>query len=101
MAKGDLVLSLTGLGELAGELRSIKKQMDDTGRFERELGQGELGDSRAFDALQNFVDGWKDGRKEIDNGLEGVSKQAQTIVDEFTKQDLKLKNALAKNEKKG
>ncbi|MGW0731579.1 hypothetical protein [Streptomyces sp. NPDC002851] len=99
MAKGDLVLSLTGLDDLAGELRSIKKRMDDTGRFERELGQGEIGDSRAFDALQNFVDGWKDGRKEIDAGLEGVSKQAQEIVDKFTEQDVKLKNALEKDKK--
>ncbi|MGW7488460.1 hypothetical protein [Streptomyces sp. NPDC054786] len=100
MAKGDLVLSLTGLADLAGELRSIKKRMDDTGRFEHELGQGEIGSSRAFDALQNFVDGWKDGRKEINAGLEGVSKQAQEIVDKFTEQDVKLKNALNKDKKR-
>ncbi|MFI0905590.1 hypothetical protein ACH4TE_18910 [Streptomyces sioyaensis] len=99
MAKGDLVLSLTGLDDLATELRSIKKRMDDTGRFDRELGQGEMGDSRALDALQSFVDGWKDGRKEINEGLDGVAKHAREIVDRFTQQDVKLKNALDKGKK--
>ena len=50
MSKGDLVLSLAGLGALAGQLRSIKERMDDTGQVDRKLGNGELGSSAAFDA---------------------------------------------------
>ncbi|QKW06513.1 hypothetical protein HUT18_08960 [Streptomyces sp. NA04227] len=100
MSKGDLVLSLAGLGDLADLLRSIKKRMDDTGQVDRKLGNGELGSSSAFDAMDDFMSGWKDGRKEIDAGVDGVAQMAQDIVDEITKLDLELRNALLKHENK-
>ncbi len=99
MPKGDLVLSLAGLETLAGQLRSIKKRMDDTGQVDRKLGHGELGSSAAFDALEGFMDGWKDGRKEIDAGIDGVAKMAQEIVDKMTKLDADLRNALREHQK--
>lgn len=98
-SEGKLAISLTGLDHLAGQLRSIKRRMDDTGNFKRELGHDELGASRAFDALQEFLDGWKDGRKEIDNGIDAAAKQAEAIVEKFTKLDLDLKNQLEKGRK--
>jgi hypothetical protein len=101
MAKGDLVLSLVGLEDLAGQLRSIKKRMDDTGQIDRSLGHGELGSSSALDAMNDFKDGWKDGRKEIDSGLESVSKMAQSIVDKMTKLDTDLKHQLEKKKGEG
>ncbi|MFJ9708592.1 hypothetical protein [Streptomyces sp. NPDC101234] len=101
MSKGDLVLSLAGLDDLAGQLRSIKQRMDDTGQVDRKLGNGELGSSAAFDAMEDFMHGWKDGRKEIDVGLENVAKMAQGIVDQMTKLDADLRNELRKHEKEG
>ncbi|MEU0966546.1 hypothetical protein ABZ357_14455 [Streptomyces sp. NPDC005917] len=101
MPKGDLVLSLAGLDDLAGQLRSIKQRMDDTGQVDRKLGNGELGSSAAFDAMEDFMHGWKDGRKEIDVGLENVAKMAQEIVDKMTKLDTDLRNAVRKHEKEG
>ncbi|MFI9030634.1 hypothetical protein [Streptomyces sp. NPDC053560] len=98
-SEGKLAISLAGLGHLASQLRSIKRRMDDTGNFKRQLGHDELGASRAFDALQGFLDGWKDGRKEIDNGVDAVAKQAGEIVEKFTKLDLDLKNQLEKGRK--
>ncbi|MBD0738565.1 MULTISPECIES: hypothetical protein [unclassified Streptomyces] len=97
-AKGDLTISLIGLSDLATGLRSVKTRMDDTGQVDRALGNGELGSSRAHDALDGFMHGWKDGRKEIDSGLESVAKMAQAVVDEITKTDQELKDALAKHE---
>jgi archaellum component FlaC len=96
--KGDLVVSLTGLSDLASELTSIKSRMDDTGQVDRALGHGELGSDKALDALGHFMNGWKDGRKQIDGGLDSVAKMAQGIVDQLTKTDEDLKNALAKHE---
>lgn len=101
MAEGDLVLSLAGLDDLAGQLRSIKQRMDDTGQVDRKLGNGELGSSEAFDAMEDFIHGWKDGRKEIDVGLENVAKMAQGIVDQMTKLDADLRKALREHEKEG
>lgn len=100
MSKGDLVLSLAGLDALAGQLRSIKERMDDTGQVDRKLGNGELGSSAAFDAMEEFMHGWKDGRREIDTGLENVAKVAQEIVDKMTELDVDLRNALRKHERK-
>jgi archaellum component FlaC len=101
MSKGDLVLSLAGLDALAGQLRSIKKRMEDAGQVDRKLGHGELGSSSAFDAMEDFMDGWKDGRKEIDVGVDGVAKMAQEIVDKMTKLDVDLRKALSEHEKEG
>ncbi|MCI3246576.1 MULTISPECIES: hypothetical protein [Streptomyces] len=101
MSKGDLVLSLAGLDDLALQLRSIKKRMDDTGQVDRKLGNGELGSASAYDAMEDFIHGWKDGRKEIDNGIDGVAKMAQDIVDKLTKLDVDLRNALRKHEEEG
>lgn len=97
-SKGDLTLSLIGLSDLAHDLRSIKQRMDDTGQVDRALGHGELGSTKAWDALDGFMHGWRDGRKEIDGGLESVAKMAQSVVDEITKTDEELKNALLKHE---
>ncbi|MDH6217756.1 hypothetical protein [Streptomyces pseudovenezuelae] len=99
MAKGDLVLSLAGLDALAVQLRSIKRRMDDTGQVDRKLGHGELGSNSAFDAMEDFMRGWKDGRKEIDVGLDSVAKTAQEIVDKMTKLDVELRNSLREHEK--
>ncbi|MEU6278719.1 hypothetical protein [Streptomyces sp. NPDC047028] len=101
MSKADLVVSLAGLDTLAGDLRSIKKRMDDTGQVDRKLGHCELGSSSAYDAMEDFMHGWKDGRKEIDGGLDGVAEMAQAIVDKMTKLDVDLRNALREHEKEG
>ena len=45
------------------------------------------------------MNGWKDGRKEIDGGLDSVIKMAEGIVDQLTKTDEDLKKALLKNQK--
>lgn len=95
-SRGDLVVSLTGLSDLAAGLRSIKTRMDDTGQVDRALGGGELGSGKAQGALEDFMHGWKDGRKEIDGGLDSVSKMADGIVEGFTKADHELASALEK-----
>ncbi|MFI1096192.1 hypothetical protein [Streptomyces sp. NPDC020917] len=97
-SKGDLTLSLIGLSDLADELRSIKQRMDDTGQVDRALGHGELGSSEALDALDGFLHGWRDGRKEIDRGIDNVAEMAQTVVDQLTKTDGDLAKALADHE---
>ncbi|NUP74077.1 MAG: hypothetical protein HOQ07_05420, partial [Sinomonas sp.] len=73
----------------------------DTGQVDRKLGVGELGSGTAFDAMEGFMDGWKDGRKEIDVGIDNVAKMAQEIVDKMTKLDVDLRNAVRKHEEGG
>jgi hypothetical protein len=97
-SKGDLAISLAGLSDLATGLRSIKKRMDDTGQVDRGLGHGELGSAKALDSLDGFMHGWRDGRKEIDSGLESVAKMAESVVEQLTKTDQELKDALLKHQ---
>lgn len=42
--------------------------------------------------------GWKDGRKEIGQGIDSVAKMAADIVQQFTKTDEDLRKALQKAE---
>src|SRR5690348_2280534 len=97
-SKGDLVVSLSGLSDLASGLRSIKRRMDDTGQVDRALGHGELGAANTTDALNQFMSGWSDGRKEIGAGIDNVAKMADVIVDQLTKVDEELKEALQQHQ---
>jgi hypothetical protein len=97
-SQGDLTLSLIGLSDLAQDLRTVKQRMDDTGQVDRALGHGELGSGKALDALDGFMHGWRDGRTEIDGGLESVARMAQSVVDQMTRTDQELKDALEKHE---
>ncbi|WP_329135377.1 hypothetical protein OG552_21610 [Streptomyces sp. NBC_01476] len=100
-SKGDLTVSLIGLSDLATGLRSIKKRMDDTGQVDRTLGHGELGSGAAQDALDGFLHGWRDGRKEIDGGIDSVVKMADAVVEKLTRTDQDLKDALLKHQGDG
>lgn len=97
-SKGDLAVSLSGLSDLAGDLRSIKTRMNDTGQVDRTLGHGEMGSSQALDALDGFMNGWRDGRKEIGGGIDTLAKMADGIVEQLVKTDQDLKNGLLKAE---
>ena len=96
-SKGDLAVSLAGLSDLATQLKSIKDRMNDTGQVDRYLGNGDLGNNDAHGALTGFMHGWRDGRKEINGGLDSVSGMAQSVVEELTKTDEDLKNELLKH----
>lgn len=100
-SKGDLAVSLAGLSDLAADLESIKDRVKDTGRVNRTLGHGELGPGPAEAALDDFVRGWKDGRTEIEAGLDSVSKMARRVVEELTKRDEELAAELRKHQSEG
>jgi hypothetical protein len=59
--------------------------------------EAKLGSGKVADALDGFEHNWKDGRKEIDSQLEGLSKMANTAVDEIRKADTDLADQLAKS----
>jgi hypothetical protein len=92
--KGDLVVDLIGLSDYAGQLDSIKQRMTDTGRVDRVLGDAGLAHPAARGALDDFMTGWRDGRKEIEEGLSSVAGMARKVIEEIAKRDSDLANDL-------
>ncbi|MGP3968016.1 hypothetical protein [Streptomyces sp. 6N223] len=78
----DLVISFQDLRDFAEALESIRTRMNATGQtfdnYEDDMGDGDV-----RDALQDFVDNWRDGRAEIDGQLTTVRDIAESIADDF------------------
>jgi uncharacterized protein YukE len=102
-SEGDAVsdrlkVDLDGLESFASQLKSIKDRMNGT-RSMFDSYRDELGSGEVADALDSFEGNWKDGRKQIDSHLEGLSKMAEQVVREIRKADQELANELEKSTK--
>jgi hypothetical protein len=96
-SKADLAVDLAGLQKVADDLNAIKNQMEDFGHTDKDsLSDNELADGKVQGALDDFAGGWRDGRKEIADGVDSVAKMASKVVEELTKKDEELKNELIK-----
>ena len=94
----NLKVDLDGLESFASQLKSIKDRMNGT-RAMFDSYRGDLGSSEVADALDSFESNWKDGRKQIDDHLEGLAKMAEQVVREIRKADQKLATELEKSTK--
>ncbi|MEV1010367.1 hypothetical protein [Streptomyces sp. NPDC049881] len=80
-----MAIPLTELAEFGPQLRTVKEYMNRTGDTFDSYNDA-FGDDRVVDALDDFVSGWKDGRGDISEQLEGLAEMADTVirtVDEF------------------
>jgi hypothetical protein len=97
--KGDrLAVDLIGLEDFARNLDTVRTTMNGTRKL-FDAYEAKLGSGKVADALHDFEHNWKDGRKEIDGHLEGLSKMANTVVREIKKQDKELADELEKSVK--
>ncbi|MFB4194512.1 hypothetical protein [Streptomyces carpaticus] len=86
MAGEDLGIPFEALEEFGGELDSIKNRMNGLGRTFDSY-EEDLGDSGVVEALDSFVDNWRDGRAEIDEQLTSLKDMTQNIITFFTDVD--------------
>jgi hypothetical protein len=91
-----LSVDLDGLEEFAGRLRSIRDRMNGTPSMIDGYA-GDLGSGAVADALHRFERTWKDGRKQIDQCLDGLAKMAEQAVREIRKADAELKKKLTES----
>ncbi|MET9220736.1 hypothetical protein ACIOC1_18675 [Streptomyces sp. NPDC088197] len=97
-APDRLAVDLTGLEDFARTLDSVRTTMNGTRKLFNSY-EAKLGSDKVSGALDSFEHNWKDGRKEIDSQLEGLSKMADTAVREIKKADKDLADQLAKSAK--
>ncbi|WP_129840767.1 hypothetical protein [Streptomyces sp. RFCAC02] len=74
-----MAIPLTELTEFAPQLREVKDYMNRTGDTFDSYNDS-FGDDRVVDALDSFVSGWKDGRGDISEQLEGLAKMTETVI---------------------
>ena len=93
-----LAVDLGGLEDFARNLDGIRTTMDGTRKL-FDAYEAKVGSEKVAGALHDFEHNWKDGRKEIDGQLQGLSKMANTAVTQIKKADKDLADQLAKSEK--
>lgn len=82
----DLQIPFEVLETFSTEIESVRNRMNATGHtFENY--EDDMGDDSVRDALTDFVDNWRDGRKEIDGQLTALKEIADGVVTGFTDLD--------------
>ncbi|MFJ3665760.1 hypothetical protein ACIPSE_04830 [Streptomyces sp. NPDC090106] len=87
--KSDLSLPLTELETYGQRLRSIKAQLNHTKKLFEQY-RDDIGDGSVNDALDDFESNWEDGREDITQQLDALSKMSDAVVREFKKLDDEL-----------
>ena len=86
-----MYVDVDALKAMSGHLDEIKASLKDAAgdvnRYDRRLGS-----SRIEDALDEFVEGWRDGRQKILEGIDGLHDRIRMAIDAYLKQE----DALAK-----
>lgn len=86
MADPDLYVDLDALEELVRQLGQIRASLEDAGervdRFDRRLGS-----ARIEEALDDFVSGWKDGRKKIIGEIDALIGKCQGASESYAAQE--------------
>ncbi|MDT0310359.1 hypothetical protein RM780_25915 [Streptomyces sp. DSM 44917] len=77
---GDrLAIPLGELEEFVPQLRSVREYMNRTGDTFDQYHDA-IGDEGINDALDDFVSGWRDGRGDISDQLEGLASMGETVI---------------------
>jgi methanogenic corrinoid protein MtbC1 len=87
--KSDLSLPLSELEDYGRRLRSIKTRLNHTKKLFEQY-KDDIGDGSVNDALDDFESNWEDGREDITQQLDALSKMSDAVVREFKKLDVDL-----------
>jgi hypothetical protein len=92
MSDPDLYVDVDALQELARQLQNIKSALDDAGK-RVDAFDARLGSHRIEDALDDFIGGWKDGRKEITEAINGLFDAVSGSVNTYLENEARLSKA--------
>jgi len=89
----DLYADVDALNELSRQLQTIKTSLE--GAEERfSSPDGRFGSSGIEEALEDFIDGWEDGRSQILKGIDGLIGRIQAAVDAYQKTEAEISRAV-------
>ena len=88
----DLSVDVDALTELARQLEAVKAALQDT-KGDVNAYDARLGSDRIADALDDFVSGWRDGRQQLIEGIEGLGTRLAGAVETYREQEAALSAA--------
>ncbi len=88
----ELYVDVDALRELSRQLDEVKTSLQQA-RDEISQSPGRLGSSRIGGELEDFVGGWKDGRRKIIEGIDGLQGRIRTAIDAYVTQETALSDA--------
>ena len=88
----DIFVDVHALSELSRQLQEVKQALRSADR-DVDAHDGRLGSERIEDALDDFIGGWRDGRKKLIEGIDGLLERIQGAVDVYLEQEARLSEA--------
>lgn len=88
----ELYCDLDAMDALGSQLNSIHASLDDVGEHV-DVYDASLGSHRIEEAIDSFVGGWRDGRKEIRKGVEAASANVTKAAETYRLNEQKLASA--------
>jgi hypothetical protein len=88
----DLYVDVDALSELTRHLSEVKAALQ---RANENVNRsaGTLGSERLADALGEFVDGWRDGRRHLIEEVDALLGRVRTAVETYLEQEAQLSRA--------
>jgi len=88
----DLYCDVEALTTLANQLTTIHDQLARAGDISHQYDR-QLGSNRLENAIHDFIEGWKDGRKKIEGEVEGLAKKAAGAAATYQENEQRLIDA--------
>lgn len=88
----ELYVDVDALGELARQLSSVKAALAST-KGDVDAYDARLGSERIEGALDDFVSGWRDGRRQLIEGIDGLAARLAGAVEAYIEQEAALSSA--------
>ena len=85
----DLYVDLEALTALAAQLEAVRAALADT-KDSVNAYDARLGSKRIEEALDDFVSGWRDGRQQLTEGIEGLRVRLQGAAETYAEQEAAL-----------
>ena len=87
----DLYVDLDALGELSRKLSEVKAALERSGTVATSVARG--GSPRLEHVLEEFIDGWRDGRRKIIEGIDAELGKIQAAADAYREQEAMISKA--------
>ena len=85
----DLYVDVDALSELARQLEAVKAALAATNEGVN-VYDARLGSARIEGALDDFVSGWRDGRRQLIEGIDGLRARLLGAIEAYREQEAAL-----------
>ena len=87
----ELYVDLDALGELAHKLAQVKAALERSGTV-ADSAAG-CGSPRVEEAVEDYIGGWRDGRRKIIEGIDGELEKIRGAADAYREQEAMISKA--------